>query len=65
MPTTVVRDHAARKINEIENEQIRKLNSKEKTAIREESYGTLLPQAFSKYKKIYAIIDPTEKIIIN
>lgn len=64
LPTTVVRDHAAKKINEIENQQLRKLNSKEKTAIREESYGTLLPQAFSKYKQIYAIIDPTEKLLL-
>ncbi len=64
LPSTVVRNHAIEVINKLETEQERKLNSKEKASIREESYAYLLPKAFSKYKEIYAIIDPQEKLLL-
>ena len=64
LPATVIRNHTNEKINTLETEQKRKLSSKEKAAIRDETYGALLPQAFSKYSHINALIDPEKRLLI-
>lgn len=64
LPATVIRDQVKERIAELEDKQQRKLSSKEKTALKDDVYGTLLPQAFSKYSQILAMIDPKQQRLL-
>lgn len=57
LPTSVVRDHVAVKIAEIERDEHRKVGSREKRALFDQISVNLLPQAFSKSQITYAYID--------
>lgn len=64
LPTTVVRDQLQERLDDIQQEQGRKLSSKEKLALKEDIYADLLPRAFSKNSRIYAMIDPKNELLI-
>ena len=64
LPATVVRDHTEERIVKLETEEQRQLSAKEKMAIRDTSYSSLLPKAFSKYSHIRALIMPNERLLI-
>ena len=57
LPQTVVRDHVADRVAEIEKQQDRSLGKREKRALMEEMLITLLPQAFSKRQRLHAYLD--------
>jgi recombination associated protein RdgC len=57
LPSTVIRDKVNDRVIELEEEQQRKLSSKEKLNLKDDVYSTLLPQAFSKKSKTYAFIN--------
>ncbi|MND38630.1 Recombination-associated protein RdgC [compost metagenome] len=56
LPGTVVRDELAKKVAEIEAEQMRKVYRKEKDQLKDEIIQTLLPRAFLRHKVTYALI---------
>ncbi len=64
LPAYVIRQELKNRIKEIELTQGRKVSSKEKYAIKDEIYRTLLPQAFSRITKVYAYFDVTNKRLI-
>ncbi len=66
LPATVVRDEVQKRVTQIEIEQQRKVGKKEKIALKEEIYFSLLPRAFSKTSLIYAYFDTkTDRLLIN
>jgi recombination associated protein RdgC len=66
LPATVIRDHLHEKVIKLQADQGRKISSKEKLALKDEIYSTLLPRAFSKNTEILAIIDPeNQRLIID
>ena len=64
LPAVVVNEQLAAKVDVLQNEQERKLSSKEKMALKDEVYADLLPRAFSKTQKIYALIDPAKQLLL-
>ena len=66
MPAPVVNEALAERIDDIQKTQGRNVGKKEKETLREEVYADLLPQAFSKSKKIYCYIDSkTQRFLID
>lgn len=57
LPATVVRQAVKQRVRALETEREHKVSRKEKTQLAEEMTQTLLPQAFSKYSRVYAYID--------
>ena len=57
LPTTVIREHTAERIKDLEQEQHRKIGSREKRALSDQVMIQLLPQAFIKSAFTYAYID--------
>ncbi|MAZ38943.1 MAG: recombination-associated protein RdgC [Legionellales bacterium] len=57
LPTTVIRDHVAEKIAQIEAAESRQVGAREKRNLMDEMSITLLPQAFTKSSTLYAYID--------
>jgi recombination associated protein RdgC len=64
IPPAVVREQLNEKIKVLEAEHQRKISSKEKSAIRDDIYSTLLPRAFTKSETITAYIDAKEKLFV-
>lgn len=58
LPSTVVNEVTAEKIQQDEEQQARKLTRKERSAIKEGVIFELLPKAFSFSRRTYAYIDP-------
>lgn len=66
LPAAVVREELQKRVTQIEIEQQRKVGKKEKIALKEEIYFSLLPRAFSKSSLIYAYFDTkTDRLLIN
>lgn len=66
LPAAVVREEVQKRVSQIEIEQSRKVGKKEKIALKEEIYFSLLPRAFSKSSLIYAYFDTkTDRLLIN
>lgn len=66
LPAYVIRQELKEKVKHIELTQQRKVSHKEKYAVKDEIYRTLLPQAFTRITKIYAYFDLTNKrLIVN
>ncbi|BBU05078.1 recombination-associated protein RdgC [Aeromonas veronii] len=64
LPSTVVKEQLAEKVEAIEFEQGRPLKKKEKEALKEELLHTLLPRAFSRTANTYAWINPDYGYIV-
>ncbi len=58
LPSSVINELVAERIQEVEDKQARKLAKKERSDIKDEIIFDLLPKAFSFSKKTYAYIDP-------
>lgn len=58
LPAVVVKETLQEKIEEIENQENRKVSSREKKELREDIEHELLPRAFTRTQKIDAWIDP-------
>lgn len=57
LPGAVINEALAERIEKIEQTDGRKVYKKEKETLKDEVYANLLPQAFSKSKKIFCYID--------
>jgi len=64
LPSSVVKEELAEKIAEIEATQMRKVYKKERTQLQDDLIQTLLPQAFVRKSKTYAVICPRLQMII-
>jgi len=56
LPATVVRQEVAAKIKALEAQRDKRVSAKERQDIKDEMVYTLLPRAFSKFSKVYAMI---------
>lgn len=57
LPPAVVRQEVSEKIKEIETKEERKISALQKQALKEQVTINLLPRAFSKLSRTYALID--------
>lgn len=64
LPMTVVNQAVKDKIKHIELNEARKVRQKEKLNLKDEVTFTLLPQAFTKFTKVYAYIDTNKQWLI-
>ncbi|HCG2921407.1 MULTISPECIES: recombination-associated protein RdgC [Gammaproteobacteria] len=64
LPTAIVNELLAEKIEEVEHEQGRALKKKEKAALKEELLHTLLPRAFSRTNQTLAWLNPAENLLV-
>jgi recombination associated protein RdgC len=64
LPGAVVREELAKKVAEIEEQQMRKVYKKEKDQLKDEIILNLLPRAFLRHKATFAIIGE-EFIIVD
>lgn len=64
LPSTVVNEQLQQRVTELQESQQRKISSKEKMALKEDIYATLLPRAFTRHKKLHALIDIAHKRLI-
>ncbi len=58
LPSSVVNDMLAEKIEQIETAESRKVGSREKRGLRDEITLTLLPRAFTRRQRTWAYLDP-------
>ncbi|WP_119342652.1 recombination-associated protein RdgC [Facilibium subflavum] len=66
VPAGVIKEMLDEKVEEIELRETRKVKKKEKDALKEEIYQSLLPRAFTKNSIIYAYIDTIKGwLVIN
>ncbi|MCV6612409.1 MAG: recombination-associated protein RdgC [Amphritea sp.] len=65
LPPAVVRQELDAKVKLIESEQARKVYRKEKDQLKDEIVMDLLPRAFSKISKTYALILGSEWVIVD
>jgi len=64
LPAAVIRQQLDDKVKIIEHEQARKVYKKEKDQLKDEIVIDLLPRAFSKYQKTWALIAPQHDLLI-
>ncbi|BEE05663.1 recombination-associated protein RdgC [Aeromonas veronii] len=64
LPSAVVKEQLAEKVEAIEFEQGRPLKKKEKEELKEELLHTLLPRAFSRTANTYAWINPADGLLM-
>lgn len=64
LPGSVVRDAVQEKIEEIENEQMRKVYKKERDQIKDEIIQAFLPRAFIRRSSTFAAIAPKQGLIL-
>ena len=64
LPSAVVHQQLKKQIKEIESTQNRKVSYKERNLLKQRIYQELLPQAFGKITRNYAIIDIKNKWLI-
>ncbi|MET0123235.1 MAG: recombination-associated protein RdgC [Candidatus Thiodiazotropha sp. 6PLUC9] len=64
LPSTVIKEIMEEKLAEIELEEGRKVGRKERTELREDIFQQLLPQAFSRHTRQYAMIDKQQGWIL-
>ncbi len=64
LPTTVIKEALAEKVEAIEYEQGRPLKKKEKEALKEEIMHTLLPRAFSRTSQTFAWLNPADGLLM-
>jgi recombination associated protein RdgC len=59
LPASVVAEAVAERVAEIEQEEIREVSRRERSALRESILAQMLPQAFTRSRVVRAYIDPT------
>ncbi|UUD65028.1 recombination-associated protein RdgC [Pseudomonas seleniipraecipitans] len=64
LPGSVVKDAVKEKVDEIENEQMRKVYKKERDQIKDEIVQAFLPRAFIRKSATFAAIAPAQGLII-
>jgi recombination associated protein RdgC len=64
LPSAVIKEQLAEKVEAIEFEQGRALKKKEKEALKDELLHTLLPRAFSRTANTYAWINAADGLLI-
>lgn len=64
IPSAVVKEQLAEKVEQIEHEQGRALKKKEKEALKEELMHTLLPRAFSRTSQTFAWLSPANNLLV-
>ena len=64
LPGSVVKDAVKEKVDEIENEQMRKVYKKEREQIKDEIVQAFLPRAFIRKSATFAAIAPAHGLII-
>ncbi|SDI87461.1 recombination associated protein RdgC [Pseudomonas flavescens] len=64
LPGSVVKDAVKEKVDEIENEQMRKVYKKEREQIKDEIVQAFLPRAFIRKSATFAAIAPAQGLII-
>lgn len=64
LPSSVVKEAVQEKVDEIENQQMRKVYKKEKEQIKDEIVQAFLPRAFIRRQTTYAAIDPKQGWIL-
>ncbi|OMH38760.1 recombination-associated protein RdgC [Motiliproteus sp. MSK22-1] len=64
LPASVVKDFLLDKVEQIEQEQDRKVRKKERDALKDEIIFELLPKAFSRFQTTSAYIDLKEGLLI-
>jgi len=64
LPNSVIKDELAEQVEAIETEQMRKLYKKEREQLRDDIVQNLLPQAFIRRTKTYAVICPDLDLIM-
>ncbi|WP_018692007.1 recombination-associated protein RdgC [Algicola sagamiensis] len=66
LPSAVINDYLAEKIELVEHEQQRPVRGKEKQALKEEIVHSLLPRAFSKYSYLHGFVSPDKGwVVVN
>tara|TARA_R110001592_G_scaffold175466_1_gene414614 strand:- start:38078 stop:39004 length:927 start_codon:yes stop_codon:yes gene_type:complete len=64
LPSSVVNEQVQEKVNEIEEEQHRKVTRKEKTELKEEITLQLLPKSFTKTTRHFAYLCPSKGYMV-
>lgn len=64
LPSSVVNEQVQEKVNEIEEQQHRKVTRKEKTELKEEITLQLLPKAFTKTSRHFAYLCPSKGYMV-
>lgn len=66
LPASVVRDHAQTRIKELEAMDERKLSKREMASIKDQTYFSLIQQAFCRSTKIFAYFDVQQNwLVVN
>ncbi|KZY45414.1 recombination-associated protein RdgC [Oleiphilus sp. HI0123] len=64
LPSSVVNEQLQEKVNEIEEQQHRKVTRKEKTELKEEITNLLLPKSFTKTSRYFAYLCPSKGYLV-
>lgn len=64
VPVGVIKEMLDEKVEEVELRENRKVRKKEKDALKDEIYHSLLPRAFSKHSFIYGYIDLKANLLV-
>jgi recombination associated protein RdgC len=64
LPASVIKEFMMEKVEQIEDEQQRKVRKKERDAIKEEVLLELTPKAFSRYQHTFAYIAPEQGLLV-
>lgn len=64
LPSSVINEQVQEKVNEIEEQQHRKVTRKEKTELKEEITLQLLPKSFTKTTRHYAYLSPSKGYLV-
>jgi len=64
LPSSVVNEQVQEKVNEIEEQQHRKVTRKEKAELKEEITNTLLPRSFTRTSRHYAYLCPSKGYMV-
>ncbi|WP_431484167.1 recombination-associated protein RdgC [Pseudomonas solani] len=64
LPTSVINDELRKKVDAIEEHQQRKVYKKERDQLKDEIIQALLPRAFTRGSRIFAAIDPAQRLLL-
>lgn len=64
LPAAVVREFVEEKVKQIQEEENRKVNRKEKNELKEQITDTLLPRAFTRSSCVYALCDSKHGLLL-
>ena len=64
LPSSVVNDELAERVEQLELKEGRKLFRKERLQLKDDIIAQLLPKAFTKRKKTFAYISPKDRLLV-